>query len=137
MAIGLKAQRHMVFCIAALGEPTIMYARVLQFGQGYLTPNNPNTVPSIVKYGYSANNLEFTETGFAEVMLTHLPACISSNPISLCRHACQQIPQLCLIRQSACLNSLWDWQPSPLAGTLPLRAPCLSSPNALTGSGRH
>ena len=54
--------------------PIIINARVLQFGQGYLTPNNPNTVPSIVKYGYSADNLEFTETGFAEVMLTHLPA---------------------------------------------------------------
>ena len=116
MAIGLKGQRYMVYSIAALGVPIIMYARVLQFGQGYLTPNNPNTVPSIVKYGYSADNLEFTETGFAEVMLTHLPACMSSNPISFCRHARQQILRLWLIRQSACLNSLWDWQPAPLAG---------------------
>ena len=64
-----------MFSIAALGLPLIMCVHVLQFGQGYLTPNNPNTVPSVVKYGYSASNLEFTETGFAEVMLTHLPAC--------------------------------------------------------------
>lgn len=64
----------MVFSRVALGLLFIMYVRALQFGQGYLTPNNPNTVPSVVKYGYSAGNLEFTETGFAEVMLTHLPA---------------------------------------------------------------
>jgi hypothetical protein len=74
VAIGLKGQRYMVFSNAAIGLLISMYARVLQFGQGYQAPNNPNTVPSIVKYGYSANNLEFSETGFAEVMLTHLPA---------------------------------------------------------------
>lgn len=40
----------------------------LQFGRGQLTPNNPNSVPTIVKYGYTATNLNFTETGYAEVI---------------------------------------------------------------------
>ena len=38
-----------------------------QIGQGYLTPNNPAVVPSIVKYGTSATNLNLTATGAAEV----------------------------------------------------------------------
>ncbi|CAL5230081.1 g13538 [Coccomyxa viridis] len=38
-----------------------------KFGRGYLTPNNPFSVPSIVKYGYSADNLNFTQTGAAEI----------------------------------------------------------------------
>lgn len=40
---------------------------IAQFGRGYLTPNNPFSVPSIVKYGFSADNLQFTQTGAAEV----------------------------------------------------------------------
>ncbi len=39
----------------------------LQIGTGYLTPNNPNSVATIVQYGFSADKLEFTATGHAEV----------------------------------------------------------------------
>ena len=34
-----------------------------------LTPNNPNSVASIVQYGLSANTLNFTVTGYQEVRM--------------------------------------------------------------------
>ena len=37
-----------------------------QTGQMRLTPNNPNSVASVVEYGFSADNLNFTATGYAE-----------------------------------------------------------------------
>ena len=37
-----------------------------QTGQMRLTPNNPNSVASVVQYGYTADNLNFTSTGYAE-----------------------------------------------------------------------
>ncbi|KAK9917889.1 hypothetical protein WJX75_009307 [Coccomyxa subellipsoidea] len=38
-----------------------------KIGTGYLQPNNPNSVASIVQYGFSADKLEFSATGDAEV----------------------------------------------------------------------
>ena len=40
---------------------------VVQFGRGYLTPNNPNTVASIVQFGYSPDKLDYEQYGYAEV----------------------------------------------------------------------
>ena len=49
----------------------------VQFGRGYLTPNNPNTVASIVQFGYSPDKLDYEQYGYAEV--TH---CLSSANLS-------------------------------------------------------
>ena len=54
----------------------------MQFGRGYLTPNNPNTVASIVQFGYSPDKLEYEQYGYAEVTRYPLPPRVSS-PVTL------------------------------------------------------
>ena len=54
-----------------------MCTPAVQFGRGYLTPNNPNTVASIVQFGYSPDKLDYEQYGYAEV--TH---CLSSANLS-------------------------------------------------------
>ena len=49
----------------------------VQFGRGYLTPNNPNTVASIVQFGYSPDKLDYEQYGYAEVI-----DCLSSAIVS-------------------------------------------------------
>ena len=41
--------------------------RRMQTGTGQLTPNNPNSVASIVQYGLLPEKLDLTVTGAAEV----------------------------------------------------------------------
>ncbi len=50
----------------------------VQFGRGYLTPNNPNTVASIVQFGYSPDKLDYEQYGYAEVVHCLFSANVSS-----------------------------------------------------------
>lgn len=45
-----------------------------------LTPNNPNSVATVVQYGYTADNLNMTVTGFAEVRRS------PSYDLQVCHH---------------------------------------------------
>ena len=88
----------------------------VQFGRGYLTPNNPNTVASIVQFGYSPDKLDYEQYGYAEVV-----HCLFFSQ-------CQQLVcQVCLSspgmdRPLQCPNAsaLWAQYPTPARSCFPL-----------------
>ena len=57
---------HVCLC-EKLGTPSCCLLLCVQTGQMRLTPNNPNSVATVVQYGFTADNLNMTVTGFAEV----------------------------------------------------------------------
>ena len=64
--------------------PDMTHASIcLQTGTGPLTPNNPNSVASIVQYGYLPEKLEFTVTGAAEVCMRSGVRTLPDNPIAV------------------------------------------------------
>ena len=62
-----RANHNLLHSREQVGLPTLCMP-AMQFGRGYLTPNNPNTVASIVQFGYSPDKLDYEQYGYAEVM---------------------------------------------------------------------
>ena len=90
--------RHFVHCIdrdpilgGVCANHVLLYSKqhvalltmcmsAVQFGRGYLTPNNPNTVASIVQFGYSPDKLDYEQYGYAEVIKHPFSASASRFP---------------------------------------------------------
>ena len=65
-------------CQSRAAASTFHAFMCLQTGTGQLTPNNPNSVASIVQYGYKPDKLDMSVTGAAEVCM---PSCCASSPL--------------------------------------------------------
>ena len=80
---------YIVWCKLSLYKPSVL----LQTGTGQLTPNNPNSVATIVQYGLKRDLLDLTAVGAAEVQLSpcfscllwSFGTCIARPPVVLCR----------------------------------------------------
>lgn len=63
---------YIVWGKLSLYKPSVL----LQTGTGQLTPNNPNSVATIVQYGLKRDLLDLTAVGAAEVQLSPCFSCL-------------------------------------------------------------